>query len=580
MSCTKSNYIPFLAEGTIEINHEEVTLDLIGYTEYGLVTVDIFHITSAKIEDSQIGTIEMATSQDNYYKYVKQGQEPLVQITEDILNTEPSYQLPSINALVRYNLFLNMNELNVISFILSDFEQENIFFEIDQNAARTYVPDDNFEQALIDLGYDDVLDDYVLTSNISNIYNIDLSDRGIEDAAGIENFITLSELYIHRNNLTNIDLSQNTNLFILWLFDNELESLDISDNLNLNYLFAELNNITEIDVSKNLNLVHIAISANPLASIDVSSNNKLVRLDITNTLLQELDVTQNPELIHLTFNNVNSIEYQNTISSIDLTNNPELILLNSSHINLTSIDLSNNSKLEKLMISDSGLTALDVSNMNNLNLLETFLNDITCIQVNQNQLNDIPSTWQKDTNTNYSLDCSGTQIPLSGLVAWYPFNGNANDESGNNLNANVIGATLTNDRNNAASKAYDFDYANASFGLQNDEIFVPYSSLMNVNNITVSVWLNPHSYFWSGNADPNSTIINRFQYTYSNPSGGSWGITFNQTSVTGFILGSDGTSGSSVVSNNALVLNQWHHLVMTYNGTQIKLRPLRNTTLH
>ena len=27
----------------------------------------------------------------------------------------------------------------------------------------TYVPDDNFEQALIDLGYDDVLDDYVLT---------------------------------------------------------------------------------------------------------------------------------------------------------------------------------------------------------------------------------------------------------------------------------------------------------------------------------------------------------------------------------------------------------------------------------
>jgi hypothetical protein len=34
-------------------------------------------------------------------------------------------------------------------------------------AQTTYVPDDNFEQALIDYGYDDVLDDYVLTSNIS-----------------------------------------------------------------------------------------------------------------------------------------------------------------------------------------------------------------------------------------------------------------------------------------------------------------------------------------------------------------------------------------------------------------------------
>jgi hypothetical protein len=32
---------------------------------------------------------------------------------------------------------------------------------------NTYVPDDNFEQAIIDLGYDDTLDDFVLTQNIS-----------------------------------------------------------------------------------------------------------------------------------------------------------------------------------------------------------------------------------------------------------------------------------------------------------------------------------------------------------------------------------------------------------------------------
>lgn len=164
------------------------------------------------------------------------------------------------------------------------------------------------------------------------------------------------------------------------------------------------------------------------------------------------------------------------------------------------------------------------------------------------------------------------QFPLSGLVAWYPFNGNANDLSGNNLNANVVGATLTTDRNNEVSKAYDFDVANAAFGNQNDEIFVPYSPLMNVSNITVSVWLNPRSYFWSGNSgDANSTIINRFQNTYSTPSGGAWGISFNETSVTGSIVGSDGTGGSSVVFNNALVLNQWHHIVMSYNGSQIKL---------
>jgi len=95
---------------------------------------------------------------------------------------------------------------------------------------------------------------------------------------------------------------------------------------------------------------------------------------------------------------------------------------------------------------------------------------------------------------------------------------------------------------------------------------------MNVSNITVSVWLNPRSYFWSGNpGDATSTIINRFQNGYSTPNGQAWGITFNETSVIGFIVGSDGTGGSSVVSNNTLALNQWHHLVMTYNGSQIKL---------
>ena len=40
-------------------------------------------------------------------------------------------------------------------------------------APRTYVPDNVFEQKLINLGYDDVLDDYVLTSNISGITSIE-----------------------------------------------------------------------------------------------------------------------------------------------------------------------------------------------------------------------------------------------------------------------------------------------------------------------------------------------------------------------------------------------------------------------
>ena len=42
-------------------------------------------------------------------------------------------------------------------------------------------------------------------------------------------------------------------------------------------------------------------------------------------------------------------------------------------------------------------------------------------------------------------------VPTNGLVGWWPFNGNANDESGNGNNGTVNGATLTLDRNGAAS---------------------------------------------------------------------------------------------------------------------------------
>jgi hypothetical protein len=44
----------------------------------------------------------------------------------------------------------------------------------------------------------------------------------------------------------------------------------------------------------------------------------------------------------------------------------------------------------------------------------------------------------------------------NGLLAYYPYNGNANDESGNGYNGTVNGATLTTDRFGNANKAYNF----------------------------------------------------------------------------------------------------------------------------
>ena len=51
-------------------------------------------------------------------------------------------------------------------------------------------------------------------------------------------------------------------------------------------------------------------------------------------------------------------------------------------------------------------------------------------------------------------------VPANGLVGWWPFNGNANDESGNNNNGTVNGPSLTTDRFGQSNAAYDFDGLN------------------------------------------------------------------------------------------------------------------------
>lgn len=72
-------------------------------------------------------------------------------------------------------------------------------------------------------------------------------------------------------------------------------------------------------------------------------------------------------------------------------------------------------------------------------------------------------------------------IPLDGLVAYYPFNGNANDSSGNNYHGNVFGAALVNDRFGITNSAYKFS------GTQYIE--VPFTTPFIAQSHTVSCWI-------------------------------------------------------------------------------------------
>jgi hypothetical protein len=70
-------------------------------------------------------------------------------------------------------------------------------------------------------------------------------------------------------------------------------------------------------------------------------------------------------------------------------------------------------------------------------------------------------------------------VPTNGLVGWWPFNGNANDESGNGNNGTVNGATLTSDRFGSANKSYSFDGVND---------FISCNPILGINEVSVSVW--------------------------------------------------------------------------------------------
>ena len=134
---------------------------------------------------------------------------------------------------------------------------------------NTYVPDDKFEQALIDLGYDTTLDDSVLTENISNVTSLDVMGKDISDLTGIEAFTALIVLECDNNQLTSIYTGYNIALKELHCPGNQLTSLDVSNNTALEILNCERNQLTRLDVSNNTALIELYCTTNQLTSLNM-----------------------------------------------------------------------------------------------------------------------------------------------------------------------------------------------------------------------------------------------------------------------------------------------------------------------
>ena len=118
-----------------------------------------------------------------------------------------------------------------------------LLISLNIKAQKTYIPDDAFEQALINLNLDDVFDDSVYTSAIDTILILYISNKGVTDLTGIEGFIQLSNLFCSGNQIIDLDLSNNSNLVELNCNNNLLSSLDVRNGNNSGLLyFTAVNN--------------------------------------------------------------------------------------------------------------------------------------------------------------------------------------------------------------------------------------------------------------------------------------------------------------------------------------------------
>jgi hypothetical protein len=141
-------------------------------------------------------------------------------------------------------------------------------------------------------------------------------------------------------------------------------------------------------------------------------------------------------------------------------------------------------------------------------------------------------------------------LPADGLVGWWPFNGNANDESGNGNDGMVYGATLAADRFGNAVSAYSFDGVDDFIEVQSQTL----------NGVSVAGWFNieaPGTSSSGGLSSLVSTLMGPF-YT-------GFELRINETLFPEWLIGGNGTWQSNINSSE-VSLNSWHYLVGVWNG--------------
>ena len=190
----------------------------------------------------------------------------------------------------------------------------------------TFIPDPNFEQALIDQGLDSegVLNGYLFTSDISTLTSLTISGLNIENLAGIEDFIALQTLICNDNSITQANFGNNRALTTLNISNNDLTYLNVP-HTNLRELHCNGNFLSALDITELGRLETLYCQDNQLTALEVVDlsdlqifhcyNNQLTgSLDLSNMSgLLDFNATNNPDLACIRVQNPEEAEHQENI---------------------------------------------------------------------------------------------------------------------------------------------------------------------------------------------------------------------------------------------------------------------------
>ncbi|MGB0881326.1 MAG: leucine-rich repeat domain-containing protein [Vicingaceae bacterium] len=252
-----------------------------------------------------------------------------------------------------------------------------------------YIPDANFKAYLIGNSSINTNADTEIQCSEAAAFTgqINCSSLNISDLTGIEAFTSLTILKCNSNQLTTLDLSNNTDLIEVQCSDNAIALINLTQNTLLTDLKCNVNQIANLDLSQNTQLLTLQCNLNMFSSLDLSNNTAL-----TNVLCS----------------------FHPNLASLNVSQNPNLTQLYCFDNQLTNLDVSNNPMLTQFRCNDNQLTTLNVANGNNVNVTNANFHaqnnpNLNCIQVDDSTYS--ANNWTNiDTGVSFSMSACPCNI--------------------------------------------------------------------------------------------------------------------------------------------------------------------------